>query len=141
MQFQCFNKILLEEQVIHSYDVSGIRMGYEFKIRYPSYRGTYLSCIESLTFTMDGEEIPLSTIRFCLNGKQYLIRELKDMYKVYWHVLDYAQILVLDGKDMEQDIHQIGVTMVHRIPYAGYGGKYLALPSVSVKQLKWEGKS
>lgn len=34
MQFQAFNKILLEDQKIQRYTVDGVDLGYQFRIRY-----------------------------------------------------------------------------------------------------------
>lgn len=138
MQFQAFNKILLEEQTITNYVVEGVILGYEFKIRYPSYRGTFLSCIEKLEFKIDGETINPNTIYFTLNGKQYLIDELKDQYKEYWYILDEATITVLKKGGIIKGMHTLTVDMLHRIPYAGYSGEYLKLPSIVTKTLMAE---
>ncbi len=138
MQFQAFNKILLEDQTLEPYRVLGIVIGYQFQIRYPSYRGTFLSCIEKLDFYMDGHQIDPASIRFELNGKEYLLDEIKDQYKTYWFVLDYATIKVITDEILTPGVHDITVDMYHRIPYAGYGGKYLGLPSKVTKSLTWK---
>ncbi len=138
MQFQAFNKILLEDQKIQRYTVNGIEMGYQFQIRYPSYRGTFLSCIEKLDFYLDGEKLDPSGIYFELNGKEYLIDELKDQYKAYWFVLDFATIRVMTDEIPAPGPHDITVDMYHRIPYAGYSGTYLGLPSKVTKTLVCE---
>lgn len=138
MQFQAFNKILIGDQKIRKYQVEGITMGYEFQIRYPSYRGTFLSCIEKLDFYMDGEPIDRKSIYFKLNGKEYTLDELKDQYKAYWFVLDFATITVLTDEELSVGAHELTVDMYHRIPYAGYSGEYLGLPSKVTKTLMYE---
>lgn len=135
MQFQAFNKILIGDQKLERYEEAGVTLGWQFQIRYPSYRGTYLSCIEKLDIYLDGERIDPSRITFWLKGIGYTMEELKDQYKVYWFVLDYAQIRVLSDAEPESGNHEITVDMYHRIPYAGYDGGYLGLPSKVTKTL------
>lgn len=135
MQFQCYNKILICDQTIKNFEVEGITIGYQFQIRYPSYRGTFLSCIEKLEFTMDGEMIDQSKIYMELNGKQFLIEELKDQYKEYWFVLDKATIIVLENGGISKGQHELTVDMLHRIPYAGYEGSYIKFPSIVTKTM------
>lgn len=135
MQFQAYNKIMIEKSAIKPYAADGIVLGYSFRIRYPSYRGTFLSCIEKLRFTIDGESIAEKDVRFQLNGKEFLLLELKEQYKEYWFTLDAATVVVLKKDGLSVGEHQLTVEMQHRIPYAGYGGKYLALPSIMTQTL------
>lgn len=138
MKFQAYNKILIEEQTVTNYVVEGIIMGYEFKIRYPSYRGTYLSCIEKLEIKIDEEPVNQRIIYFSLNGKQYLIDELKDQYKDYWNILDEATITILQKGGITKGIHMVSIEMCHRIPYAENNGKYLILSSAAARPLMAE---
>ena len=138
MQFQAYNKILLEEQTITNYIVEGIILGYEFKIRYPSYRGTFLSCIEKLEFKIDGEPINPKTIYFSLQGKQYIIDDLQDQYKEYWDVLEEATITVMKKGGIIKGIHTITVAVQHRIPYETHCGSYLTISSVAARALMAE---
>lgn len=135
MQFQAFNKILIGDQKLEKYEEAGVTLGWQFRIRYPSYRGTYLSCIEKLDIYLDGEKVDPSRITFRLNGIEYTMEELEDQYKVYWYVLDYAEIRVLSDTEPAHGTHKICVDMYHRIPYAGYDGGYLGLPSKVTKEL------
>ena len=48
MDFVAYNEILICRKPIRNYVVAGVTVGYEFQIKYPSYRGCYLSCIEDL---------------------------------------------------------------------------------------------
>jgi hypothetical protein len=114
--------------------VDGIRIGYEFVIRYPSYRGTFLSCIESLSLEVDGVKVPDEQIRFCLNGKEFMLNELKDLHREYWFVLADAKLKVI-GPILTHGAHTVKVTMYHRIPYTGYFGEYLIWDNTGVKTL------
>ena len=134
MQFQAFNKILIGEQRLQPFQVDDAVLGWQFQVRYPSYRGTYLSCIEKLDLYLDGEKVDPKQIIFALNGKEYTIDEIQDQYKAYWYVLDFATIRVL-AEPPAPGAHEVTVDMYHRIPYAGYEGGYLGLPSKVTKTL------
>ena len=67
MPFQAYNHMLIADQPIKNLVVENVTIGYEFKVQYPSYRGTFLSCIEALSFRMDYVEIPREKIYFLLN--------------------------------------------------------------------------
>lgn len=129
MDFQAYNKILICADEIENLTVADTVIGYEFKIKYPSYRGAFLSCIEALSFKVDGEAIPEEEISFHLNGKDFLISELPECFKEYWYVRDKALIHVRKPGGLSRGAHTLEVHMVHRVPYTGYFGQYLTLDS------------
>ncbi len=129
MDFQAYNKILICKDNIKNRTVEDKVIGYEFKIKYPSYRGAFLSCIEDLRFEMDGSVIPSETISFHLNGKDFLLSELQECYKEYWYVRDPATICVRVNGGISSGEHTLHVYMKHRVPYTGYFGQYLVLDS------------
>lgn len=129
MDFQAYNKILLCPKPIRNESVAGIPLGYSFQIKYPSYRGAFLSCIEALSFWVDGEAIPAGDVAFCLNGKQFLLDELPECFKEYWFVRTPATILVQGHAPLTPGAHTVRVFMRHRVPYTGYFGEYLVLDS------------
>ncbi len=138
MPFQAYNKVLIVDQPIKNLVVKEKKVGYEFKIQYPSYRGTFLSCIEELTFRMDGEKIEPSQISFLLNGKQFLISELEECFKEYWFVLDYATIRVMQSGGLSLGEHTLRVYIKHKIPYTGYFGQYMEMDADVTKTLTAE---
>ena len=83
MDFQAYNKILICKGNIRNTFVDGLKTGYEFDIKYPSYRGAFLSCIEALTFKIDGIEIPKEDIQLQVNNKLFLMDELSECFKEY----------------------------------------------------------
>ena len=129
MDFQAYNKILICRDNIRNVTVDGRKLGYEFYMKYPSYRGAFLSCIEELRFYVDEEEIPANCVRFQLNGKEFLLDELPHCFKEYWFVRDKATVKVLNKAGLAEGEHRIRVFMKHRVPYTGYFGQYLVLDS------------
>ena len=129
MDFFAYNNILICSDKMENVVVNGQAIGYEFRIRYPSYRGVYLSCIEALTFTVDGSEVKRGDVYFHLNGKQFLLDELKDQYKEYWFILDKATVRIMQEGGIGEGLHEVRVFMRHKVPYTGYVGQYLVLDS------------
>lgn len=129
LDFQ-YDELMLEKSSVRNAAAGGVVYGYEFPIRYPSYRGTFLSCIESFRVFLDGEEIPTADLRFTLNGKQFLVSELPELCHEYWYVLTDAAVTVLRMGGLPAGAKELRVEIVHRVPYTGYFGEYLTLQSV-----------
>ncbi len=137
-QFQSYNKLLISEaEGIQNFSVDGKVMGWQYHSQYPSYRGSYLSCIQNMEVFLDGEQIPENQILFYINGKEFLISEFKDLYKEYWFILDKAVVRILKEGGLEKGSeHRVHVKMRHLIPYTGYNGDYLVLNGSDEKILK-----
>lgn len=136
-QFQSYNKLLVcEKEQISNYKAGHYVLGYIVHCQYPSYRGTYLSCIEELEVYVDDEKIPENQIYFCLKEKQFLLSQLKDLYQEYWFILDKARLLILKEGGLDNNSgHKVQIKMRHRIPYTGYFGSYMSLDSEDTKML------
>lgn len=136
MDFVAYNEILICDKPIKNTIVNGTTYGYEFQIRYPSYRGCYLSNIEELWFEVDGKKLKNTLIYFCLNGKEFTLDELPDLFREYWYVMQPAIIRVVCPGGIGRGEHQVRVFMKHRVPYTGYFGSYLTLTSDRTKVLE-----
>ena len=112
--------IFLCNDPIRNYVVGGVTMGYTFNVEYGSYRGTWLSCIHDFKIWMDDVEVPAGNILFGINGKQFYIDQLPDMYKEFWGRLDKAEITVLQDGGIAPGEHKIHVMLESRNPYSAY---------------------
>lgn len=130
-----YDPILLCDDAIQNLGFGGFTYGYCFKLQYPTYRGTFVSCIEGLRIEVDGTEIPAEQLRFSLNGKQFLIDELRELHREYWFVLDKATITVMSEGGLAEGEHEVCVSLRHRVPYTGYFGQYMVLDSKCSKKL------
>ena len=140
-QFQSYNSLLIsEKEQISNYRAGDCILGYVICCQYPSYRGTYLSCIERFEIYVDGEQIPENQIYFNLKGKQFLISQFKDLYQEYWFTLDKARLLIQTDGGISEGEHEVEMKMRHRIPYTGYFGNYLVLDSDDAKKLSVAGE-
>lgn len=135
MDFVAYNEILICDKPIKNVVVAGVTVGYQFQIKYPSYRGCFLSCIEQLKFKVDGGELDNTYVCFGLNGKQFTIEELPDLFREYWDVRTPATIQVILPGGIAKGEHSVSVYMKHRVPYTGYFGQYLTLDSNRTKTL------
>lgn len=140
-QFQSYNKFIIsKEDGVRNFAVDGHILGYELKCQYPSYRGTYLSCIEKLELYVDGERVPDSKINFLINGKSFLLSQLKELSGEYWFILDKATLRVYQNGGLTEGRHGVKISIKHRIPYTGYFGSYLVLDGTDEKELEvWNG--
>lgn len=128
LDFQ-YDELMLARSTLYNVDAGGTVYGYEFTLRYPSYRGTFLSCIEALEVTVDGKAVPQADLRFTLRDKQFLVSQLAQLNHEHWYVLDDARLTVMHFGGLPAGPHTVAVRMVHRIPYTGYFGQYLVLES------------
>ena len=139
MDFAAFNERMITDDSIRLYGVENNILGYEFMLRYPTYRGTWVCNIEKLTIEVDGVSIAEDDMRFGVNGKWFLMDEIKELFKEYWFTTAKARIRVMkDGGLNTGKEHMISVHMEHKIPYTGYFGSYLVVHSDCTKQLSVE---
>ncbi len=134
--FEAWNRLLVNEKDIRNIVAGDKTVGYEFNLQYPSYRGTFLSCIEALEVTVDGKRLDNSEMGFAVNGKEVLIEEFPELFREYWFTLDLATIRVYSMGGLDSGSrHRISVDLKHRIPYTGYFGNYMVLDSHCEKEL------
>jgi len=111
---------MIQEKPITNFAIGGKIRGYQVRIRQANYRGGYLSCIDGLEVTVDGERVPEEAMTFCVNDKRFSIGELPDMYKEYWYVLDEAVIEVDRPGGLPAGEHEVEVTIFNRSETSGY---------------------
>lgn len=91
--------------------------GYQFDFRLAYYRGQYLSVIDELKVSVDGEEAADQDIRFCINGKEFAPWELKEAYNEFWNIRDDARIKVRKSGGLTEGKHDVKLTLMFRCPY------------------------
>jgi hypothetical protein len=136
MAFEQWDRHMVCDGKIQNLMAGESAYGYEFYLQYPTYRGTFLSCIEGLEVEVDGVSVNGADILFSVNGKEFLLSELPGLFREYWFILDHASLRVLKGGGLPSgSSHKIRVVMKHRIPYTGYFGAYLTPVSECIKTL------
>lgn len=112
-------------------------IGLYFEVRIPNFRGNYLSCIESLEFTIDNKAVPEERIAFILNGKRFRIKDFPELYMEYWDVLDRAVCEITYDGELRGE-HTISAVMKMRYAYSAYFGKCKVVTSECERTFKFE---
>lgn len=134
-----FVDVVCDDSLVNTY-VNGKKLGYEFQIRLSNYRGHFLSCIEEFAFTVDGKEVNSDDITFCLNEKEFTLRQLPSLISEFWNLIEPATIKVFAPGGLTEGEHQIDVKLMLRIPYMAVPGSnkehdYAMLDSCGSKTL------
>ncbi len=136
MDFQAFAKYMLCDDDMAYYGVNSIRLGYDMKLTFPTYRGTFLCNVLNLEVYVDGRSIPSDDYRLSVNGKWFTMEEVKDAYKEYWFTGDKAVLRILDENPPKEGFHTVKVIMKYKVPYTGYFGSYLVNERECTKNLR-----
>lgn len=131
---KAYDPYLVWHDGAESIEVHGHKIGYRFQIRMPNFRGNYLSCIEELRFTLDGENIDPSKTELLLNGKRFRLLELPGLFKEYWNVTDCGVVEVLHAGGLTGK-HRIGALMRLRYGYSAYFGVCKVVTSKAEREL------
>lgn len=95
--------------------------GYFVRVLLPSYRALPLSCIEKYELVVDGVPVDPEAITLVLDGHSYKIPELGALSKIYWWILDYADLFVASAKPLAAGEHLVQGTMKVVEPYMTVG--------------------
>ena len=91
--------------------------GVDIDIRLPWYRALPLSTVGVTEVEIDNRKIDLVPLTFEVNGKQYKLSQLSDLYTEWWYVLDSAYLHVPGANVVRGQHYQIKVTVAIRPPY------------------------
>lgn len=134
-----FVDVVCDDSLKNTY-VNGKKLGYEFQIRLSNYRGHFLSCIQEFAVTVDGKEVNSDDLTFCINEKEFTVRQLPSLISEFWNVIEPATIKVYAPGGLAEGAHTIDVTLNVRIPYMPVPGSqkehdYAVLDSCGSKTL------
>lgn len=97
------------------------KQGVQLKVRLTSYRSLPLSCIEAIELKIDGERIDPDGLVLTLDSAQYRLRDLPKLSKVYWFILDHADLFAPLSKALTAGAHEVEGTLVTVEPYMTAG--------------------
>ncbi len=97
------------------------KAGFYIRTLLPSYRALPLSCIDRYELTIDGVPVEPDAITLVLNGQSYKIPELGGLSKIYWWILDYADLFIASDKPLAAGEHLVQGTLVIVEPYMTVG--------------------
>ncbi|MGN7950342.1 C-glycoside deglycosidase beta subunit domain-containing protein [Microbacterium sp. 22215] len=105
-------------------------------VRIPWYRALPASCIGGATLTVDGAEVPASSLRWEMNGNTFTFEQMKNNTHEWWFPADSAVLsgdLPLDADDRE---HSIKVSLTLFLPYLIIGDEVLEITESDTKMMK-----
>lgn len=135
-----FVDVICDDSLQNEY-INGKISGYSFLVRLSYYRGHYLSDIEVLEVTVDGEKIDEEQITFCLNEKELSVWEVKEAYTEFWNLLTPAKIKIHKPGGLAGGEHHVELKLMLRVPYLPLPGGdndhcYMPLDSCGEKTLE-----
>jgi hypothetical protein len=83
-------------------DVRRTRDGIAVSVQLPWYRSLWLSAVDDVAVTVNGEAIPTDRLRFALQGREYRIEELPEQWDTLWFVADRPDVLIDLGRVPEE---------------------------------------
>jgi hypothetical protein len=95
--------------------------GFLVRILLPSYRSLPLSCIDRVELSLDGEAIDPKDITLILNGYSHKLDELGKLSKIFWFILDKADLFIKRKEPLRPGKHEVAGTMVTVEPYMTAG--------------------
>ncbi|HEY0188489.1 MAG TPA: DUF6379 domain-containing protein [Cellulomonas sp.] len=90
---------------------------YAIPLRLPGYRSLPLSCIDSLTVTIDGDRVTADRTSLDLNAHRYPTTLLCSFPDVWWFALDPAAVLVALDEPLDPGPHTVTGELVTRDPH------------------------
>ena len=132
-----FVDVITDDTLKNNY-VNGEKAGYQFEIRLGYYRGHFLSAIDAFEVSVDGEKVADQDLRFCINGKEFAPRQLKECFTEFWRLTEPATIKVIKKGGLAEGMHHLNVHLMLRVPYMqiGPGHQFMPLDSGQEKELK-----
>ena len=102
----------MERQVIQSVGFrniyeNGEAVGFQFKIRLPSYRGVFLSQLRPGTLFVDGERFERQDIIWTIGDEEYTMDEMAVDFKTHWNPTKTATLKVKKPGGLAQGYHDL----------------------------------
>ena len=99
-------------------DVRRVDNGIAVSVQLPWYRSLWLSAVDDVAVTVNGEAVPRDRLRFELQGQSYRIEELPEQWETLWFVADRPDVLIdLDRSPAEGEQLTVEVVLTMRLLY------------------------
>ena len=95
--------------------------GYTFQIDNLSYRGIWVSTIEDIELTVDGEKVSKNDMLFCIHGMKIPIDDLAGHSEVFWGATDAGILNINKVGGLKAGDHKFEIVIKKR---ADFGHSY-----------------
>ena len=108
--------------------INGEQNGFSFGVQLAYYRGHYLSDIDCLEVSVDGEKMPQEGVTLELNGKEFTTYQFAHAETEFWSQVASAKVNVLKRGGLAAGEHELKLDLMLRVPYMAMGpGRYMPL--------------
>jgi sugar phosphate isomerase/epimerase len=114
--------MLLERDLIQSTGFRNVRegdrvVGFQLRVRIPSYRGMAASLIDGIGISVDGLRFAPDEPRWTFGGQRYRLDELWRSDGVRWPLEEAATVTVLHEGGLAEGVHDVAVEVRLRASY------------------------
>ncbi len=111
------------------------------RVRLPWYRGLPMSCVDSLDFTIDGQQISREDVKLNTDGVVYPQAELLKLHDKVWFLLDVKEAQIRLDEPLSVGEHDVKLILQLTIPYLEEEDQYDYIQyGVYEKTMKYEGE-
>lgn len=132
-----FDKYIIVENGFSNVVQDDKVIGFQLKSRLPYYRGLWISMVEAINLTVDGEHFPPDMLRVTLHGKTYTLSEMEREVDDRWEFGEEGILTVEKLGGLTPGEHTIVLMEQLRIsyvssPWYGQDSKVLRLATQPV---------
>ena len=118
-----FEKYLVSPNGFRNVTKNDKIIGYEVQLRIPYYRGLYMSCVEVVDLTVDGEDISNSDKLFKVQGEVLSFEELPTAINHRWAMTEPLTVFVKKEGGLSDGEHKIHSFVSLRISYLPFNNE------------------
>ncbi len=111
-----FEDRVLREDGFYNVLLNGKQVGFNVDLRINYYRGLPLSAVKKIELTVDGEKIPDYLVLAELNGKEFTVPQMKELYAEYWGIKTPMHVRVFNY-GLAPGEHEVAVRIEYKSPY------------------------
>lgn len=115
-----FDKYIIVDDGFSNVAQDGKLIGFQLKARVPYYRGLWISMIEDISLTVDGEAFPRDTLRVTLHGRTYTLPEMEREVDDRWEFGEVGTLTVEKPGGLALGEHTIDLMELLRISYVSF---------------------
>lgn len=112
-----FEKYLIMTRGFKNVSRNGKATGFQVKIRIPYYRGVFLSLVDNLQLTVDGETFPRDKLRISVGGRSFTIDEMENATNARWFFGDPATLTASKSGGLTPGMHTVELVINIRKSY------------------------
>ena len=110
-------KYMLTNMQFRNVTENGQVTGFQVRTRTPNYRGNFLSFLDDMRITVDGELFPPEKLKISLGGRSYTLAEAKTATTVHWDFGKYATLIASKPGGLKPGVHTVEVQVMVRSSY------------------------